>query len=190
MIHMLDSRGKKVAEFRSIGDYYVSPISAGVIDEEGTIQIGAIGTYKSESREEFDGWFCGMIFGLDSTGEVVWRTPAWTHHGAWRTPQFGLGDLDGDGRKEWAFMRDFYELVVCNQDGVRIATLDLQRRPDRFAIVSRNENGKEQGLIVLKDEIGVECWGPMSPQYLNEFEESVSEEGLDPNALEPDLVSA
>jgi peroxiredoxin len=139
-VRVFDGAGNALRTIRPL-DMYYSPIQALDIDGKGMVQVVGVGSALGSSASEKY-----YALGFDPFGSVQWQTPVDSNPGLWRSPQLACGDIDGDGVREWAFVRIPGELVVVSYKGDEIACLSVSGRPDRIAIVSLAQS---KGILVL-----------------------------------------
>ena len=120
-IYIYKGSGKKIRKISPRGLYY-SPLMAAEVDNEGTRQILAIG------GEE--------VVACDLKGKVQWSTTVGEDHSSWRNTTFAVGDIEGDGTKEWAFVDANGELVIVTTTGEKKAFLPKGEKLNEFAFLS------------------------------------------------------
>jgi peroxiredoxin len=118
-IRVYDSNGQTVRTLRPLRKYYAQ-MTASVIDANDNIQVVAIGA---------DGTFAAF----DPEGNIAWTTSS-PKQNSWRMTNFACGDIDGDGRKDWAFLEGNGDLVIAASDGTRLASLPAQKEIEGFLI--------------------------------------------------------
>lgn len=130
-VRVYDSKGKLLRTLRPNGKY-CSQMTATVVDESNTVQAIAIGD--------------GSAIAFDANGVVAWTTPSLKDHGAWRSATFASGDVDADGKHEWAFVEASGDLVVATSDGKKLAAIASPTGLNAFTIVPRKAG---RGMLVL-----------------------------------------
>lgn len=138
-IRVYDREGDQLNILRPLGKYYAQ-MTAAVIDNEGTVQVIALGE--------------GKIMGCNPQGEVLWTTAGIEDHGAWRGTTFASGDMDGDGIKDWIFLESKRNLVIASSTGVKLASVPVRNGLKAFAAVS-GPDGKGYLVTMYKDTIEV-----------------------------------
>jgi peroxiredoxin len=129
-VHVFDAQGQLLRTIRPQGKY-CAQMSAAAVTDQGTIQAIAIGG--------------GRTIAFDPLGEIAWSTSAIQDHGAWRTVSFAVGDLTGDGRRQWAFLEASGDLVIASAQGEKLCAIPDQKGISAFAIANRSGTG---GLLV------------------------------------------
>ncbi len=74
-----------------LGKYYAQ-MTASLIDANDDIQVVAIGAD-------------GIVVAFNPAGQIDWTTSS-LNRSSWRTSNSACGDMDGDGRKDWAFLEE------------------------------------------------------------------------------------
>ncbi len=139
-VWVFDGEGRKIRTIKPLNMYF-SPIQAAEIDGKGLVQILGIG--------EFSGGNGFNVVAFDPEGVPAWQTPVKLDSGSWRTAQFACGDIDGDGIREWAFVRVSGELIIASHQGKQIATLGITGRPAQIGIISLTNS---KGILVVLDD--------------------------------------
>jgi hypothetical protein len=125
-IRVYDSIGHKVRTLRPLRKYYAQ-MTAAIIDANDDIQVVAIGDK-------------GTVVGFNPEGDIAWTTSG-PKHSSWRMTNFACGDIDGDGRKDWAFLEANGDLVIATPDGTKLASLPAQKDIEGFLIYSDLNGG-------------------------------------------------
>jgi len=120
-VKIYDAKGQLVRSIRPQGKY-CAQMSAAVTDDRGSVQIIAIGD--------------ATTIAFDPTGAVAWSTSAIQDHGAWRNVSFAIGDVIGDGRREWAFLEASGDLVIVSAQGEKLCAIPAQKTIQSFAMAS------------------------------------------------------
>jgi hypothetical protein len=110
-IRVFDAAGTRLRILRP-DEQYCSQVAASVVDASNTVQVAAIG----QGHE-------GVVMGMDDQGAIAWRFPCPVERGGWRGSSFASGDVDGDGRCDWAFLGAPGELVVVSSAGEKLGVL-------------------------------------------------------------------
>jgi peroxiredoxin len=126
-IRVYDKNGHKVVILRPRGEYYAQ-MTASVIDANDNIQIVAIASD-------------GTVVALNPEGKIAWTTNS-PKQSSWRMTNFACGDMDGDGRKDWAFLEANGDLVIATADGTKLASLPEQKGIEDF-LICPGPNGGE-----------------------------------------------
>jgi hypothetical protein len=122
-IRVFDATGTRLRTLRP-DEQYCSQVAAAVIDSSNTVQIAAIG----QGHE-------GVVMGMNDQGAIAWKHPCPVDRGGWRDSSFASGDLDGDGRRDWAFLGDPGELVIVSALGEKIGSIAVGENMEGFVIV-------------------------------------------------------
>jgi outer membrane protein assembly factor BamB len=146
-VRVFDAKGKALRTLQPLNRYF-SPMAAADVDGEGTVQIVGLGSAVLVSY---------VAVGFDPQGKVAWQIPVSSDPGQWRVPQFGCGDLDGDGTRDWAFARTAQQLIVVTPEGKQIAALQTDAKPARIEILT--VPGAPGMLVVLQGGI-VRAYAP------------------------------
>jgi peroxiredoxin len=125
-IRVYDSNGQTVRTLQPLGKYYAQ-MTASLIDANDDIQVIAIG-------------FDGTVVAFNPTGQIAWTTSS-LKQSSWRTSNFACGDMEGDGRKDWAFLEANGDLVIATSDGTKLAFLPAQKGIEGFLICSGSNGG-------------------------------------------------
>ncbi len=120
-IRVYDSNGQTVRTLRPLGKYYAQ-MTASLIDANDDIQVVTIGAD-------------GTVAAFNPEGEIAWTTCS-LKQGSWRMTNFACGDMDGDGRKDWAFLEANGDLVIATSDGTKLAFLPDQKGIEGFSFCS------------------------------------------------------
>jgi peroxiredoxin len=128
-VKMFDAQGKQMATMRPNGGYYAQMAACRTADK--TIQIAAINGDNT------------VVF--DETGQVAWTATAIGDHAGWRTCSFAVGDLIGDGTREWAFIDGTGSLVIATSNGQKLSSIAQAKEFAGFAIASRPGQG---GILI------------------------------------------
>jgi outer membrane protein assembly factor BamB len=115
-----------IRSLRPLEKYYAQ-MTASLVDTNDNIQVIAIGD--------------GTVVAFDPTGKVSWTTPGEEDHGGWRSTSFACGDINQDGRKEWAFLEANGDLAIAAPDGTKLASLPAQKGIEGFLICSGLNGG-------------------------------------------------
>jgi peroxiredoxin len=126
-IHVYDSNGQKLRILHPYGKYYTQ-MTASLIDANDDIQIVAIGSD-------------GTIAAFNPVGKIAWTTNS-PKQRSWRTTNFACGDIEGDGRKDWAFFEANGDLAVAAADGTKLASLPAKKNIEGFLICSGLSGGE------------------------------------------------
>ncbi len=118
-VHLFDQTGERAGHFDSAGNYFTE-IAAAVVDGAESVQILAGGTESTVA--------------LDINGRERWSSPREDDNGAWRSVSFASGEVNGDGRLDWAFFGLKGALLVVSSAGERLAELPGQAGLTSFAI--------------------------------------------------------
>jgi len=135
-IRIYDSNGQTVRTLRPLGKYYAQ-MTASRIDANDNIQVVAIGAD-------------GTVAAFNPAGQIAWTTVGLKQK-SWRSNNFACGDMDGDGRKEWAFLEANGDMVIASSDGTKLAFLPEQKGVDGFLICSGLNGGAL--VTISKEEI-------------------------------------
>jgi len=130
-VGVYDAKGGFLRTIRPNGKY-CAQMTATVVDQSNRIQVIAIGD--------------GNAITFDEAGQVAWSTPATKDHGAWRSATFACGDVDGDGKQEWAFVEASGDLVLATSAGEKLGSISNPTGLNAFTIVS---GGTGRGKLVL-----------------------------------------
>jgi hypothetical protein len=125
-IRVYDSKGQTVRTLRPLEKYYAQ-MTASLIDANDNIQVVAIGAD-------------GTVAAFNPAGQIAWTTSS-PKKSPWRTTNFACGDMDGDGRKDWAFLEANGDLVIATPDGTKLAFLPAQKGIESFLICSGINGG-------------------------------------------------
>jgi peroxiredoxin len=125
-IRVYDSNGQTVRTLHPLGKYYAQ-MTASLVDTNDNIQVVAIGAD-------------GTVVAFNPTGQMAWTTSS-LKQSSWRTSNFACGDMDGDGRKDWAFLEANGDLVIATSDGTKLAFLPEQKGIEGFLICSGLNGG-------------------------------------------------
>lgn len=128
-VKVFDARGKLQETLRPNGGYYAQ-MSANRMDGQNT-QIIAINEDKTVA--------------FDPTGKVAWTTSAIKNPGGWRSCNFAVGDLEGKGTLDWAFIDGAGNLVIASAAGEKISSIAHEKNVESFAIAPRHGQG---GILV------------------------------------------
>lgn len=120
-IKVYDSNGQKLRTLRPLGKYYAQ-MTASIINANNDTQVVAIGSDRT-------------VVALNPSGQIAW-TDRTMEHSSWRTSNFACGDMDCDGRNDWAFIETNGTLVIASSDGIKLASLPAQKDIDAFLIYS------------------------------------------------------
>ena len=132
-VKVFGAQGNPLATLKPNGGYYSQMAACRIADK--TIQIAAISQDAVAT----------VVF--DETGKVAWTTSAIGNHAGWREDSFAVGDIKGDGSREWAFIDGSGNLVIATSNGQKISSIAHAKEFSRFAIASRP--GKSGILITL-----------------------------------------
>ena len=130
-VRVFDAQGKPLATLKPNGGYYVQMAACRATDK--TIQIAAINNDQT------------AVF--DETGKVLWTSTAMGSHAGWRASSFAVGDLQGDGTADWAFVDGSGDLVIATPNGQKISAVAHAKEFTSFAIAA--QPGKSGVLITL-----------------------------------------
>jgi hypothetical protein len=136
-INLFDASGHRQNALRPEGGYYTG-MTAGVA-ESNSVQILA-----------FSG---NAVMACDQAGKVAWITSAMTGQssvGGWIACG-AMGDLTGDGGKEWAFVDGGGDLEIATTGGRKVSSIPNQSAIQRLAIAPR----LGQGALLLTLDVGV-----------------------------------
>jgi peroxiredoxin len=125
-IRVYDSNGQTVRTLRPLGKYY-SQMTASLIDANDDIQVVAIGDHET-------------VVVFNPAGQITWTTSG-LKQSSWRISNFDCDDMDGDGRKDWAFFEANGDLVIAASDGTKLAFLPAQKGVEGFLICSGLNGG-------------------------------------------------
>lgn len=125
-VRVYDSNGQTVRTLQPLGKYYAQ-MTASLIDANDDIQVVAIGDDET-------------VVAFNPTGQIDWTTSS-PKRSSWRTSNFACGDMDGDGRKDWAFLEANGDLVIATSDGSKLAFLPAQKGIEGFLICSGLNGG-------------------------------------------------
>ena len=125
-IQVYDGNGQRVRILRPFGKYH-SKMAASLIDNNGNIQVTAIGSD-------------GTVVAFDPMGQIAWTTSG-LKQSSWRASNFACGDIDRDGRKDWGFLEANGDLVIVTPDGIKLASLPGQKSIEGFSICSGLSGG-------------------------------------------------
>jgi peroxiredoxin len=126
-IRVYDGNGQKVRTLKPLEKYYAQ-MTASLIDANDDIQVVAIGAD-------------GAVVAINPTGQIAWTTRG-LKQSSWRTSNFACADMDGDGRKDWAFLEANGDLVIATSDGTKLASLPAQKEIEGFLICSGLNGGE------------------------------------------------
>ncbi len=130
-VRVYDASGKLLRTLRP-NNQYCAQMTAAVIDGDGTVQGIAVGDHA-------------RVLAFDPEGKLAWSTATLKGPGNWRSPTFAAGDVDGDGKMEWAFLEASGDLVCATANGEKLASLPAQKGIDGFVMAS---DAKRKGLLV------------------------------------------
>jgi hypothetical protein len=139
-VRVFDAQGKPQATLHPNDEYYTEMAACRAAGK--TIQIAAIQSHHQMA-----------VF--DETGKIIWTTPASASHAGWRASSFAVGDLQGDGTADWAFIDGSGDLVIATPSGQRISTVAHAKEFSSFAIAS--QPGKSGVLITLSNATVQAC---------------------------------
>ncbi len=122
-IRVFDAAGTRLRTLRP-DSQYCSQVAAAVMDSSNTVQVVAIG----QGHE-------GVVMGMDDQGAIAWRHPCPVNRGGWRDSSFASGDVDGDGRRDWAFLGAPGELAVVSALGEKIGRVAVGEGLAGFVMV-------------------------------------------------------
>jgi hypothetical protein len=127
-VNVFDAAGRRLNSLRPDGGYYAQ-MTAGVA-ESNTVQIIA---FSGNAVEAFD-----------QTGKAAWTTTALPTTGRQRACAV-LGDLKGDGARQWAFLDGSGDLVIATAGGLKVSSIPNQGAIQGLAIAPRRGQG---GLLL------------------------------------------
>jgi hypothetical protein len=136
-VNVFDGAGRRQNALRPEGGYYVG-MTAGVA-ESNSVQILA-----------FSG---NAVVAFDQAGKVAWITTALSGTAGTGSPLVSavMGDLTGNGAKEWAFMDGSGDLVIATTRGQKVSSIANQSAIEGFAIAPR----PGQGALLITLDSGV-----------------------------------
>jgi hypothetical protein len=142
-VSIFDAAGQRQNSLRADGGYFVE-MTAGVV-ESNAVQIIA---FSGSAVEAFD-----------PTGKAAWKSSAQALTPASRQPCAALGDLKGDGAKEWAFVDGGGALVIATTGGLMVSSIPNQSSLQGLAIAPRPGQG---GLLITLDggSVRARSFGP------------------------------
>jgi hypothetical protein len=118
-IKVFDANGNLIRTLRPKGEYF-SRMSAARVDDVGAAQGIATGN---------------ITVAFDADGKIIWSTSGKENHGGWRTSSFAFGDVDGDGKGDWAFHDPSGTLILVSASGEQLGKLEGQRNNQAFILV-------------------------------------------------------
>jgi hypothetical protein len=133
-VNVFDAAGKHLNALQPDGGYYAQ-MTAGLADSN-TVQIIA---FSGNAVEAFD-----------ETGKTAWITSALSIMGK-QIPCAVMGDLKGDGTKQWVFLDGAGDLIIATTGGLKVSSIPNQSRLQGLAIAPR----PGQGSLLLTLDAGV-----------------------------------
>ncbi len=132
-VHVFNAAGSQQNSLRPEGGYYTG-MSAGLTGSN-SVQILA-----------FSG---NAVAAFDQAGKVAWISSALsgTATPGGSNPSAVLGDLAGDGAKEWAFVDGSGDLVIVTTSGQKVSSIPLQGPIQGLGIAPRPGQGSV--LVIL-----------------------------------------
>jgi hypothetical protein len=141
-VNVFDAAGQRLHSLKPDGGYFAQ-MTAGLADSNAVQIIG----FSGNSVEAFD-----------QTGKTAWITSALSTMGK-QLPCAVMGDLKGDGTKQWVFLDGAGNLVVVTTGGLKVSSIPNQSRIQGLAIASRKGT---RGLLLTLDSgvVRAHCFGP------------------------------
>jgi len=137
-VNVFDAAGRRQNALRPEGGYYTG-MTAGVV-ESNAVQILAFTDTA--------------VVAFDQAGKVAWITSAASGTSS-TSRQFAacaaMGDLAGDGAKEWAFVDGGGDLEIATSGGQKVSSIPNQSAIQSMAIAPR----QGQGALLLTLDAGV-----------------------------------
>jgi hypothetical protein len=133
-VNVFDSAGHRQSSLRPEGGYFMA-MTAGAVESNAVQILGFSGN---------------AAVAFDQTGKVAWITSAQSsmaNTGGARQSA-AMGDLKGDGTRQWAFIDGAGDLVIATTDGLKVSSIPNQSRIQGFAIAPRTGQG---GLLLTLD---------------------------------------
>jgi peroxiredoxin len=130
-IRVYGSNGQPVRTLKPLGKYYAQ-MTASLIDANDDVQVVAIGAD-------------GTVAAFNPSGQIAWQTGG-LKQSSWRMTNFACGDIDEDGRNEWAFLEANGDLAAVASDGTKLASLPAQKEIEGFLICSGLNGGE---LVIM-----------------------------------------
>ncbi len=133
-VNVFDATGQRLNALRPEGGYYTG-MAAGMT-ESNAVEILA-----------FSG---NAVAAFDLTGKVAWITTSTASGAASGSPQETamLGDMLGDGAKEWAFVDGSGDVLIATTGGKKVASVPLPGPIQGLAVAARPGQG---AILVLLD---------------------------------------
>ena len=119
-VNVFDAAGKRLNSLRPDGGFYIH-MTAGLA-ESNEAQIIA---FSGNAVEAFD-----------QNGKTAWIATALPPMGK-QFPCAVMGDLKGDGTRQWAFLDGAGDLVMATTQGLKVSSIPNQRRIQGLAIAAR-----------------------------------------------------
>jgi hypothetical protein len=137
-VNLFDAAGRRQNALRPEGGYYAG-MTAGAT-ESNSVQILA-----------FSG---NAVVAFDQAGKVAWMTSARSGAASTGSPRVCavMGDLTGEGAKEWAFIDGGGDLEIATTGGQKVSSIPDQSALQGFAIAPRPGQG---ALLLILDVGGV-----------------------------------
>jgi hypothetical protein len=123
-VNVFDATGHRLNSLHANGGYYTQ-MMAGPADSNA-VQIIA-----------FSG---GAVEAFDQTGKAAWTTSGLSSLGNQR-PCAVMGDLKGDGTRQWAFVDGVGDLVIVTTGGLKVSSIPMQSGIQGMAIAPRPGRG-------------------------------------------------
>jgi len=130
-VNIFDSAGQRLNSLKPDGGYFAQ-MTAGTADSNEVQIIG----FSGNAVEAFD-----------QTGKTAWITSALSTMGK-QIPCAVMGDLKGDGTKQWVFLDGAGDLVMVTAGGLKVSSIPNQSRIQGLAIAPRPGQG---GLLLTLD---------------------------------------
>jgi hypothetical protein len=136
-VNVFDAAGHRQSSLRPSGGYFAA-MTAGAV-ESNAVQILA-----------FSG---NAAVAFDQTGTVQWMTSAQSIMANSANPRqlVAMGDLKGDGTKQWVFVDGSGDLVIATTSGQKVSSISNQSSIQGVAVAPRSG----QGALLLTLDGGV-----------------------------------
>jgi hypothetical protein len=133
-VNIFDAAGKRLSSLHPASGYFAQ-MTAGAA-ESNAVQIIA---FSGTAVEAFD-----------QAGKAAWTTSGLSNMGK-KFPCAVMGDLKGDGSKQWAFLDGAGDLVIATTGGLKVSSIPNQSLLQGLAIAPR----PGQGALLLTLNGGV-----------------------------------
>jgi hypothetical protein len=140
-VNVFDASGQRLNALRPEGGYYTG-MAAGMT-ESNAVEILA-----------FSG---NAVVAFDLTGKVAWITTSMASGAASGVPQEQavIGDLTGDGAREWAFVDGSGNVLIATTSGQQVSSVPLAGPIQGLAVAARPGQG---ALLLLLDGGAVQAY--------------------------------